>query len=516
MTLQYKVIRIANDRQEPLRRGAPIAAPLNRFPARRDYRNGDARRIPMRRVRSAVQEADQVWLNFLRSNWTIVLAAAVLLVGAVFVGRPPAPKPPDPNARFQLIGPQGEPIVVQLPELAKVPPLDLAAACPAVAANDAAVRAKYRPEDRDSSILAAAAGCAGGPRAYAFYDELGDALAAPRESSLEDTHQTLAAMREALRAATSAKEVVATLRGLNRRAANRGDALHAPDLFLIGAEVMSVHLLYCTGNAKEAANCRADTNTQRGQDLFDAGRWRADTELLRGSIAANREALRDTEEKSDDWVELRARIGSALGQLSEQTSGDAKRALLRQALDEYELAASAVDPSSQSTWAMINQNVCSIRQPLAAMDQDRANTRRAIEECEKARVYYEKHREKTNEAAANYNMARAYEKLAAWDQDEAVALAAVDHVRRTVQLYTDDGVVMSRAFGQVHLADALIDANEFAARRSDEEGCEQSRALVAEARASLDAAEPILRAAKATGYLESLARVRRRLPRGTL
>ena len=57
------------------------------------------------------------------------------------------------------------------------------------------------------------AGCAGGPRAYAFYDELGDALAAPQKSDLDGTHQTLAAMREALRAATSAEEVASTLEG---------------------------------------------------------------------------------------------------------------------------------------------------------------------------------------------------------------------------------------------------------------------------------------------------------------
>ena len=303
---------------------------------------------------------------------------------------------------------------------------------------------------------------------------------------------------------------------MDRRATNRGDELHAPDLFLIGAEVLSIRLQYCIGPEKEAAECRAETHAKRGQDLFDAGRWRADSELLRASVAAYREALRDLKAKTYAWTDAHMQMGSALGQLSEQGSGDAKRALLRQALGEYETAAGAVDPASQSTWAMINQNVCSIRQPLAAMDKDRAETKRAIEECEKARVYYAKNDEKTNEAAAHYNMARAYEKLAAWDQDEAAALAAVDHVRRTVTLYADDGVVMSRAFGQVHLADALIDAHEFAAKRSDEESREKSRALVAEARASLEAAEPILRAAKATGYLESLETVRRRLPRGTL
>jgi hypothetical protein len=66
-------------------------------------------------------------------------------------------------------------------------------------------------------------------------------------------------------------------------------------------------------------------------------------------------------------------------------------------------------------------------------------------------------------------------------------------------------------FGQVHLAEALAGAAEFARKRHD--GLDQSRALLAEARASLEAAEPILRAAEATGYLERLESARHRVDR---
>jgi tetratricopeptide (TPR) repeat protein len=161
--------------------------------------------------------------------------------------------------------------------------------------------------------------------------------------------------------------------------------------------------------------------------------------------------------------------------------------------------------------ALINQNVCSIRQPLAAIEKDRGGIGRAIEECEKARDYFARRNEKTNEAAAHYNMARAYEKLAQWDQDEATAMRAVEHVRHTVQLYTEDGAALSVAFGQVHLAQALMDAGDFAKKRRQDGGEERARALFAEAHASLDAAEPILRRAQAHGYLERLTDARARL-----
>jgi len=299
------------------------------------------------------------------------------------------------------------------------------------------------------------------------------------------------------------------LDGLDTRATYLADPLHEPDFYLLGAEVMAARVMFCTG--KDAPRCRVRTHSARGQDLFDAGRWRADPELLRAGIAAYREALRDAEVKSRHWMDLHTLIGSALAQLSERVETAARAGLLRQALAEYDQASTAVDPSAEWTWALINQNVCSIRQPLAAIEKDRAGTNQAIEECEKALDFYQAHREKTNEAAAHYNMARAYEKWALWDQDEGSGMRAVEHVRRTVQLYTEDGAILSVAFGQVHLADALIDAGDFAAKRPQRDGEKQSRELFAEARASLDAAEPVLRRAQAHGYLESLKDTRARL-----
>jgi hypothetical protein len=463
-----------------------------------------------------------VWLNFFRSNWIVVLAAVGLLGGTTYLRwTEPLPVPP-PDPRFALIGPQGKSLVANLPELAKVPPLDLAAACALVQSQNDKLRAvnktlaAERPALDISPYVRATteAGCVDASRRdHRFYDALSDALTAPTQTSRQDAYQMAAALREALRSATSPEEVVETLAALNARTAMRGDRLHEPDLFLLAAEVMAVRTQYCDGEERAAAKCRGSAHKKRGDNLFDAGRWRADARLLRASIEANREALRELGDKSGDWLDLHARIGDALAQLSEQETGGARRALLRQALDEYEIVAGPVRSGGGSTAAMINQNVCSIRQPLAALDKDRANTRLAIEECEMARAYYAKNEEKTNEAAAHYNMARALEKLADWDQDEAAALEAVDHVRRTVQLYAEDEVTLSVAFGRVHLADALVDASALVQKRADDASRARARAMRTEARESLDAAEPVLRAAKAAGYLASLEQVRRRLGR---
>lgn len=461
-----------------------------------------------------------MWQKLLRDYAIVVLAIAVLF-GGMFYLRSTEPRPVPPRAAdFTLIGPQGAPVVVQLPELAKVPPLDLPAACALVKQQNDRMRVARNENganppgfDINRYIRAAAEGACDGTteRGYHFYQELGEALGAPTQKSRDDTYQMIAALREALRAATAPEDVAETLRELGTRGAPQADRLSEPDLFLIGAETMALRVRYCDLDPSEAAACRAASHMQRGSDLFDAGRWRADVKLLRESIAANRDALRDTREKSDDWVELHARIGNALAQISEREDGEARRPWLRQALDEYELARGAVDPTDHPTWAMINQNVCSIRQPLAAIDRDQAGTRLAIEECDKARAHYAERKDRNSEAAAHYNMARAFEKLADWDQDEAAALAAVAHVRRTVQLYAEDNATLSVAFAQVHLADALFDASTFAAKRPDSETPTKARALIDEARASLDAAEPVLRDAKASGYLASLALVRRRL-----
>jgi hypothetical protein len=112
-------------------------------------------------------------------------------------------------------------------------------------------------------------------------------------------------------------------------------------------------------------------------------------------------------------------------------------------------------------------------------------------------------------------MARAYERLAEWDQDGAAAMWAVEHVGRSVQLYTEDGAVLSRAFGQVHpevhLADALADAGDFARWRDhgEQPGARSRRS--SRKHAQPRRREPVLRAAQAWGYLERLERARGRL-----
>jgi len=467
-----------------------------------------------------------VLLHHLRANWIILLAAAIMLGGWAYLRWTETPPRPV-DARFTLVGPQGEPMVVRLPELAKTPPLDLAAACALVAKQNAGLR-DFRKSAADNpaqaAILegairtAAEAGCsAGGPRDFRFHDQLSDALASPTQKSRDDVFQVVAASREALRVATSPAQVVTALEGLTGRVAVRGDAVSAPDLYLIAAEALALRTHYCSGNAEQVASCRASANMKRGEHLFDAGRWRADANLLQASIAASRAALRDLAETSSDVVDVRARIGDALSQMSELKEVGARRALLRQALDEYALALGAVDASAspaplrEANEAMIYQNVCAIRQPLAALDKDRENTQRAIAECEKSRAYYVETHDRVSEAGAHYNIARALENIAEWEQDDAAALAAVEHVRRSVQLYVEADAKLSIAFARVHLAEALLGAHAFVRDRSDDASQAKARAYLTEARENLDAAEPALRDAKATGYLAALKRARRRL-----
>src|SRR5262249_33729490 len=302
--------------------------------------------------------------------------------------------------------------VVQLPELAKIPPLDLPAACAKVAVHNERARNLnassfgHEGEYLHTVYAAAEAGCSGGERDYPFYDELGEVLAFGE--SRGDADQLIAATREALRRAPSAQQAALQLRGLNRRLHPIADQL-APELYLIGAEAMEAHLNYCTG--EDAAACRVHSHWARGENLAAAGRWRADAGSLRAGIAAYREALRDVPDQSKGWIELHTLIGSALAQLSENVDQRGSATLLLQALQEYVLATRAVGPSAQATWAMINQNVCSIREPYAAISKDRAGIQLAIEECEKAGAYYREQGEKSNEAAAHHNMARGYARL---------------------------------------------------------------------------------------------------------
>src|SRR5215469_9510982 len=115
----------------------------------------------------------------------IGIAAIILILAIAHTLQPPHEAQRDPAAEFRLIGPQGDTAVVRLPELAKLPPLDLDAACVALRAHNAEARAMRQswPGDvRDGFAKAvvydgAEAGCSSpAARNYEFYDALGDAL----------------------------------------------------------------------------------------------------------------------------------------------------------------------------------------------------------------------------------------------------------------------------------------------------------------------------------------------------
>src|SRR5690242_14496949 len=78
---------------------------------------------------------------------TAAVIAAAIIITAIFAraDRPgaPAPKvaPPGPEAMFSLPGPQGDAVAAQLPELAKIPPLEIEAACARLRTHNAKARA---------------------------------------------------------------------------------------------------------------------------------------------------------------------------------------------------------------------------------------------------------------------------------------------------------------------------------------------------------------------------------------
>ena len=165
-------------------------------------------------------------------KWSVSAAVLALLVAVVYWNNRPASPTQPLDAAFRLLGPLGELIAVQLPELAQIPPLDLAAACASLAAHNSKARAlrgatanaddDEDDEDTTRTIYRVAeAGCAdAGKQGYRFYDELADALNTDSHLSRFDTDQTLAAMREALRTAATAR----------RRGGDAGGDRHARDL----------------------------------------------------------------------------------------------------------------------------------------------------------------------------------------------------------------------------------------------------------------------------------------------
>jgi len=216
--------------------------------------------------------------------------------------------------------------------------------------------------------------------------------------------------------------------------------------------------------------------------------------------------------RSPKWVSLQTGLGSTLAQLSEsQTDRTAKRLFLQEALDTYEAVSKVVPSSATSTWAMIHQNMCSIREPLAGVDRDRDALKQAIEECKAAATYYASHDQGENEAASHHNLGRAYGRLVEWDKDDIAATRAIDEWRKAAALYQLAGRNLSFALSQTNLAEALLDKRELLVQEGGANRLAIARLYYQEAKTKLDAAESVLTEAKSKKYLEIVARARERL-----
>jgi tetratricopeptide (TPR) repeat protein len=415
------------------------------------------------------------------------------------------------DVEFRLLAANGKPVIVQMPLLAATPPLDIAAACVKVAAhNETARKLSQLPENaRDDDDPAreilenAEAGCSDAARRdFKFYDQLGDLLTDP--SGTEPVtrlflDQMTAAMREALRVATNLDDMQMELDGIDTRVPFLADRLGDPTPFLIGVEATATLATLCAG---APAECRASADRHRGLDLMHAGRWLGQQDLLGAAVEAFRNALPAVRLHSQDWINLHAYVGSALSYISE-LEPERRQSLLEQALAEYDAAERAIDRTTDGMQGPIEVNECSIREPLAALTGDREMLTRAIEQCRYGVEFYEKVKDGINQAGAHYNLASAFRDLARWDRDQEAARHAVEHSR--LELYDSAGAALSVAFARVGLATSLVAASRLADR-------DAARPLFDEARNHLDLAEPVLRQANATHYLEQLATVRRDLP----
>jgi tetratricopeptide (TPR) repeat protein len=282
------------------------------------------------------------------------------------------------------------------------------------------------------------------------------------------------------------------------------EPLHDSTMFLIEIEAAAPLLRFC-GSDEKAAECRRDANERSGSALADAGRWLGRADLLQQAALSYRGALEGLKTGSYDWIHRHTDIGDALSYESEFEPRAEKIATLKAALDEYDLVIAA-DPSAQNEdW--IRQNRGSILQPLANLNHDRPMMERAIDDLTQALESFRKDEDANRQAAASYNLARAFGSIADWDGDETAAARAVELTRDCVRLYGEAQVPMSRAFGQIHLAEALTTEGDIAEHRRKGTG----KPLYEEARAALYEAEPVLRAANAAKYLDDLARTRRML-----
>lgn len=409
----------------------------------------------------------------------------------------------------RVIGPNGLEIDASLPNLAALP-FDLTTACAEAKSytSDAATLNGF-PDDLS--------GCEqDGPKSVDFYRTLG-ALLYNRHIGLSAVNAThaISSLREALHRAQSAAEVAELLDLIGTRAAGLAETSGRPELFSVAAEVMGLRATYCIDGNHD---CRVAALWAQANDLSDAGRWKGDPALLLAAIAVYRRGIDGTDERSPKWVSLQTGLGSALAQLSEsQTDRTAKRNFLQEALDIYEAVSNVVPSSAASSWAMIQQNMCSIREPLAGVDRDRNTLKKAIEECKAAATYYASHNQGENEAAAHHNLGRAYGRLVEWDKDDIAATQAIDEWRKAAALYQSAGQNLSFALSQTNLAEALLDKRELLVQKGGASQLAIAHLYYQEAKTKLDAAESVLTEAKSKKYLAIVARVRERLdavPRG--
>jgi tetratricopeptide (TPR) repeat protein len=316
-------------------------------------------------------------------------------------------------------------------------------------------------------------------------------------------NQMLGAMRDALKAAKNPAQAQRVLQTIEGNVIYLAEPLHDSTMFLIGAEAATPLPIFCGG--EKAVECRRDANERLGTSLEDGGRWLGRADLLHQAALAYRRGLEGLDPGSSDWTHRHTDIASALSYEAEHEPPEGKIATLKDALAEYDLV-TATDPSTEQ-WDWIRQNRGSILEPLADLQHDPKLMARAVDDLTWALESFKKDQDASRQAAASYNLARAYSVLAEWDNDEQSAMRAVELTRDCARLYGEAQVPMSKAFGQIQLAEALTAAGDIAERQHAGSG----KPLYDEARIALNEAEPVLRTAQATRYLANLESARRAL-----
>ena len=257
--------------------------------------------------------------------------------------------------------------------------------------------------------------------------------------------------------------------------------------------------------------CQSDRFFDQGVALEAYARWKSQPSFYREAIGAFHKALQVTSKDRDPskWGYLHNAIGNEMAYLSEwEADSLAKRTLLRNALDEYNSVVVTIDANGDKKLnAVLHQDICAAIAPLAALDADANEYRRAVHECDAAYVAARAVGYDEVAAGSLVNSGDALSSLAELEHDSTTAEQAVAKLRQAA----DDGYYqkepLGRAFAQGKLADALSIQAELQERAEKGSG----RPAVAEAMSLLDAVEPLFKNAGNTQYLENAAATRKRL-----